>query len=145
MPRRVSKNYSLLPPGFLTVEHRDDGIVLSLLGEIKLRERIRQQSPILLGDIVFILPRDSDKYSFNEGFVVQVREKQVYVKMRLGLIRRKRENLWAITYSEGGTQFQRNHFPLGFEPPEDYVTPPPREGVDEIYYNRLVDAISRSK
>ena len=139
MPRRVSKSYSLLPPGFLTVEHRADGVVLSLLGEIKLRERIKQQSPILLGDIVFILPRDWDEYSFNEGIVVQVRRKQVYVQTQLGLIRRKRDNLWAITHSAG-----RNNFPLGFETPEDYVTPPPREGVNEIYYNR-VHATSRGK
>ena len=120
MPRRVSKRYSLLPPGFLTVEHRADGVVLSLLGEIKLRERIKKQSPILLGDIVFILPRDWDEYSFNEGIVVQVRRKQVYVQTQLGLIRRKRENLWAITQSEG------RNFQLGFVPPANYVAPPPR-------------------
>ena len=128
-----------MPPGFLTVEHRADGVVLSLLGEIKLRERIKKQSPILLGDIVFILPRDWDEYSFNEGIVVQVRRKQVYVKTQLGLIRRKRENLWAITQSAG-----RNNFQLGFVPPANYVAPPPREGVNEIYYNR-VHATRRSK
>ena len=139
MPIRVSKNYSLLPPEFLTLEHRADGVGLSIFGEIKLKEKIRKQSPILLGDIVFILPRDSDEYSFNKGFVVQVGVKQVYVQTQLGLIRRERDNLWAITHSAGS-----NNFPLGFEPPDDYVTPPPREGVCEIYYNR-VHATSRGK
>lgn len=118
----------------MTLENRDDGSV-SLLGDLKLKERIRRQSPLLLGDLVLILPQVVGEYGFNEGFVIKVLERQVHVQTRLGFIQRKRENLWAITDSEFITLFERDRFHVGFKLPESYVQPPPREGVINIYYN----------
>jgi len=138
MSIQFSRYYNHLPPAFLTLEYRDNSLVLRILGELMIRNRIRQQGPILLGDIGFVLPRDVNTHSFTKGAVVCIKRSQAYVHTLLGFIRRKKENLWAITDSTIRHALERNQFPFDWEAPESYIEPPLRVIVNNIYFNRNV-------
>lgn len=93
MTGKVPKTYYHLPPELLTCEHRVDGFVLSIVGELALEARVQRQSHLLLGELVFVTPRDIGEYIWQEGFAFRV---QVYVQTHLCFIRRKSDNLCAI-------------------------------------------------
>ena len=49
---------------------RGERVSISYWGKAELEDRIRRQAPVLLGDIVLILPRPADFYSGFEATVI---------------------------------------------------------------------------
>ena len=110
---------------------------ISYWGRATLEARIRRQTPALLGDIVLILPRTADFYSGFEATVIKILPAQVYLQTRLGnIIRRKRTNLWVITNQDIRPP-ERDQFPIGYEPDINYLPPPARFDVNDLYFDRL--------
>ena len=109
---------------------------ISYWGTAELEDRIRRQTPLLLGDIVYILPRLVDFYSGFEAIVIKILPAQAYLQLHSGIIiRRKQSNLWAITNPDIRPP-ERDQFPIGYEPEPTYSPPPARLYVRDIYFDR---------
>lgn len=96
------------------------------------------QQPLELGDIILIVPHETEPYRWSEAFVIQVRSDYVHLLFASGYnIRRARGYLWVITnkLDENLARQEVDEFPAGFEPPIDHIPPPSRPGIAEIYYN----------
>lgn len=125
---RISKAYIHLLHELLTSENPDNGLVLSIVGELALWVRIQQHSPILLDDLVFILPKDGDTYSWQDGFVVRALEKQVYVQTRLGFIWHKRERVCRQLWKQILNAIPQRSLFWQVNVPITHRDPPLREG-----------------
>ena len=109
---------------------------ISYWGTAELEDRIRRQTPVLLGDIVYILPRLVDFYSGFEATVIKISPAQATLHLHSGIIiRRKQSNLWAITNPDIRPP-EWNQFPIGYEPDLTYTPPPARLKVRDIYFDR---------
>lgn len=94
--------------------------------------------PILLGDLVFILPQDVDKCNWQEDFMVRALEKKYCIQIRLGFIQKERDFVGShrCRYSNAIPNIPLSRVIRGTN--YIYIELPPREGVRDIYYNRAV-------
>ena len=121
-------------------EEANSDLELTVYGEHCLIRWISIQLPIVLGDVVLIVPHATEEYSWKEAFVVRVGPTYIHLFITSSgiIIRRSRAYLWAIT-NERDWQLrglEATEFPQGYEPPDNYLPPPSRAGVPEVYYDR---------
>ena len=125
-------------------EEVNSDLELTVYGEHCLICWISIQLPIVLGDVVLIVPHATEEHSWKEAFVIRVGPTYIHLLItpRGEIIRRSRAYLWAITNERdlelrGLESFE---FPRGYEPPDNYLPPPSRAGVAEVYYDRGEDS-----